>query len=50
MSARSAILEKSVEMVSVSVIADHRHWYKLTGDTQYIFVSSLVRHMSLSHS
>ena len=38
----------TVEMVSVSVIADHRHQYKLTRVTRYICVSGLVRCMSLS--
>ena len=37
-----------VETVSVSAIADHRHWYKLTGVTRYVCVSGPVRRMSLS--
>ena len=34
-------------MVSVSTITNHWHWYKLTGVTQYVCVSGLVRRMSL---
>ena len=37
-----------VEMVSVSTIADHWHWYKLTGVMRHICVSGPVRCMSLS--
>ena len=45
---RCSLAWGSVETVSVSIIADYRHWYKLTGVTRYICVSGLVRHMSLS--
>ena len=37
-----------VETVSESMIADHRHRYKLTRVTRYVCVSSPVRRMSLS--
>ena len=45
---RCSLAWGSVETVSVSAIANHRHRYKLTGVTQYICVSGLVRRMSLS--
>ena len=40
--------DDGVETVSASVIANHWHWYKLTGAMRYICVSGLVRCMSLS--
>ena len=45
---RCSLAWGSVETVSVSAIANHRHRYKLTGVMRYVCVSGPVRRMSLS--
>ena len=43
---RCSLAWGSVETVSVSAIADHWHWYKLTRVMLYECVSGPVRHMT----